>query len=291
MAGRDGARDPREAAARTGRERLEAALREPGRSNRLALAAFLTAGFPDRERFPALLDSVAAVADVVEIGVPFSDPMADGVTIQRASREALAAGVSLRWILALLAARPARAGTPIVLMSYLNPLLALGLDRLPGAAADAGVAGLIVPDLPLEESDALRAALTPAGIALVQMVTPVTPPDRLERIGAASEGFTYAVTVTGTTGGSVAADGDVGRYLDRARAASRVPLMAGFGIRDAAQVRALAGRADGVIVGSALIEAIEAGRDPADFLRRLMADSQSPPAAEAARPGGREDRT
>lgn len=272
-----------------GRARLEEAVRAPARSGRLALAAFLTAGHPDRERFPGLLNAVAEVADVVELGVPFSDPMADGVTIQRASRDALAGGASLRWLLAMLAAASPRPRAPLVLMSYLNPLLAFGLERLPGAAVGAGVAGLIVPDLPLEESETIRAALAPAGIALVQMVTPVTPAERLRLIGAVSEGFTYAVTVTGTTGGSVEADGEVARYLGRARAASPVPLMAGFGIRDASQVRALAGRADGVIVGSALIEAIEAGRDPAAFLRELMADARPPGRAESApRRDGRE---
>jgi tryptophan synthase alpha chain len=276
----------RGSAARSGRERLEEALRAPARSGRVALVAYLTAGYPDRERFPAMLTSVAETADVVEVGVPFSDPMADGVTIQRASREALAAGVSLRWILAMLAGCSPAPRAPIALMSYLNPLLAFGLDRLAGAALEAGVAGFIVPDLPFEESAPLRASLAPAGIALVQMVTPVTPPERLARICGASEGFTYAVTVTGTTGGSVAADGDVAGYLQRARAASPVPLMAGFGIREASQVRALAGRADGVIVGSALIEAIESGRDPADFLRRLVAESNPPHRAGNAPHGG-----
>ena len=268
----------RHVATPAGGARLAEAIRGHGHASRLALAAFLTAGFPDRERFLGLLPAVAAVADVVELGVPFSDPMADGTTIQRASRAALAAGTTLRWILDALAALAPRPGAPLVLMSYLNPLLAFGLERLPCAAVAAGISGVIVPDLPLEESVALRSALDPAGIALIGMVTPVTPPERLQRIGAASQGFTYAVTMTGTTGGLASARDGLASYLDRARAASAVPLLAGFGIRDARQVAALAGHADGFIVGSALIEAIEAGRDPAAFLAALRAGAIPSPA-------------
>ena len=142
-----------------------------------ALAAFLTAGFPAPDRFVDTLRSVASEADVVEVGVPFSDPMADGLTIQRASRAALEAGVTLPWILEGI--RSARPAAPVLLMSYLNPLLARGLGTLAEEAAAAGVGGLIVPDLPWEESGELREAVEPRGLGLVQMVTPVTPPDRL----------------------------------------------------------------------------------------------------------------
>jgi tryptophan synthase alpha chain len=269
--------NPRDAATPAGGGRLAEAIRGNAQEPRLALAAFLTAGFPDRERFLGLLPSVAAAADVIEVGVPFSDPMADGATIQRASRTALAAGTTLHWIFEVLAALAPRPRAPLVLMSYLNPLLAFGLDQIPGAALDAGISGVIVPDLPLEESATLRSVLAPAGIALIGMVTPVTPPERLQLIGAASQGFTYAVTMTGTTGGLATASdalhesSGLASYLDRARAASAVPLLAGFGIRDARQVAALTGHADGFIVGSALIEAIEAGRDPAAFLGALRA--------------------
>ena len=274
----------RDGAAPAGGARLAKAIRGDGRAPRLALAAFLTAGFPDRDRFLSLLPAVAAAADVVEVGVPFSDPMADGTTIQRAGRAALAAGTTLRWILETLAALAPRPRPPIVLMSYLNPLLAFGFEQLPRAALAAGISGVIVPDLPLEESAALRSVLAPAGIALVGMVTPVTPPERLQRIGATSQGFTYAVTMTGTTGGVATARDGLASYLDRARTASAVPLLAGFGIRDARQVAALTGHADGFIVGSALIEAIEAGRDPATFLAALRA-------GVVPSPGNLEERT
>ncbi|HEY7754306.1 MAG TPA: tryptophan synthase subunit alpha [Steroidobacteraceae bacterium] len=234
-----------------------------------ALVGFLTAGFPDRASFRAQIGSLASAADVVEVGVPFSDPMADGATIQRASRRALAEGVTLAWILDELAALAPRPAAPMVLMSYLNPLLAFGVARLPRAAREAGVAGFIVPDLPWEECAEIRAALNREDIALVQMVTPVTPRARLAMLAQASQGFVYAVTMTGTTGGAAEVPASLLAYLDRVRAASAVPVCAGFGIRSAAQVARLAGHADGAIVGSALVEAIEGGRDAARLLRGL----------------------
>src|SRR6202030_2550041 len=149
---------------------------------RPALVGFLTAGFPTRLGFKNNLAAVAGVCDVVEIGVPFSDPMADGTTIQRASFAALADGVTLPWILDELKSIKPRHPVPILLMSYLNPLLAFGMQQLPRAAARAGVSGFIVPDLPFEESGDLHRALEAEGLALVQMVTPVTPPERLEML-------------------------------------------------------------------------------------------------------------
>lgn len=235
---------------------------------RVALVAYLTAGHPRRESFRADVAALAAAADVVEIGVPFSDPMADGVTIQRSSQIALAQGVSLRWILAELTAMP-RLATPLVLMSYLNPLLAYGLDALALAAAAAGVTGFIVPDLPLEESAPLRAALDPQGIALVQMVTPVTPAARLERLCAAAQGFVYAVTMTGTTGRSVSVPPATADYLRRVRSFAQVPVCAGFGIRSREHVELLRGLVDGVVIGSAIVEALERGGSPAALLASL----------------------
>src|SRR5260370_41614772 len=143
----------------------------------------------------ANLVAVASVCDVVEIGVPFTDPMADGTTIQRASYVALADGVTLPWILEQLESLKERHSAPILLMSYLNPLLSLGLDALPRAAAGAGVAGFIVPDLPFEESGDLKRARGLEGLALVQMLTPVTPPVRLQRLRRAAHGFVYPATI------------------------------------------------------------------------------------------------
>src|SRR5271165_5689487 len=157
------------------RDTISAAIKAAAAQGRTALVGFLTAGFPNRRQFRENLAAVAAACDVVEIRVPFSDPMADGSTIQRASFIALADGVTLPWILQELSALPRPRAAPILLMSYLNPLLSLGLENLPRDAAKAGIAGFIVPDLPYEESDEMRLALGREGLALVQMVTPVTP--------------------------------------------------------------------------------------------------------------------
>lgn len=249
-------------------ERLAAAIRTANSSGEPALVAYLTAGFPDAAEFGAALAAVATSADVIEIGVPFTDPMADGVTIQRASESALRQGVSLTWILSQLAALP-RLSAPLVLMSYLNPLLQFGYERLADAAAPLGVCGVIVPDLPFDESDELRAALAARGVALIQMVTPVTQPERLQRICAVSQGFVYAVTMTGTTGRDVSVPGDVLEYLTRVRSAASVPVCAGFGIRSRAQVVKLRAHVAGVVVGSALVEVLERGEDPAAWLAKL----------------------
>jgi tryptophan synthase alpha chain len=249
-------------------EQVSAAIRTAAAQGTPALVAYLTAGFPSRARFREHVRALADAADVIEVGVPFTDPMADGVTIQRASLAALAQGVSLAWILdeltALQGLRP-----PLLLMSYLNPLLAFGIARLAESAARAGVAGFIVPDLPLDESSELRTALDERQLALVQMVTPVTEPPRLAQLCAASQGFVYAVTMTGTTGRNVAVPPEVLAYLDRVRALALRPVCAGFGIRSREQIERLRGHVDGVVVGSALVEVLERGEDPREFLRGL----------------------
>ncbi len=255
-----------------GSARIEGALR--GREKgRVKLVAFLTAGYPSREAFLPLVREVGAIADVIEIGVPFSDPMADGVTIQRASRAALEQGVTLRWILDALRTIGEEPSPPLVLMGYLNPFIAYGMERLAGDASRAGISGFIVPDLPLEESAPMREALDSEGLALIQLVTPVTPEERLARLCNASRGFVYAVTMTGTTGGAaVGYASGLAEYLDRLRALSPLPVIAGFGIQRADQVAEIAPHADGIVVGSALIEALERGEPAAAFLERLVAN-------------------
>lgn len=245
---------------------LAASLRE---AEKPALVAFITAGFPEPDGFLALLAEVAEAADAVEIGVPFTDPMADGVTIQRSSQAALASGVSLGWILDQLAGRDFELASPVLLMSYLNPLLAFGYDALAARAVEAGVSGFIVPDLPYEESAPLREALQAHGLALVQLVTPATPPDRLTALCKASQGFVYAVTRTGITGGAADLPQEAVEYLAAVSAASDLPVCAGFGVRSRNQVEEIGKHADGVIVGSALIEALERGENPAAFLTGL----------------------
>ena len=252
----------------TARERIATAIRGAAKGGPPALVAYLTAGFPSRETFRELLTAIAKVADVIEVGVPFTDPMADGVMIQRASEQALRNGVTLQWILQELQAM-GPLSTPLLLMSYLNPLLSFGLEKLARVSARAGVCGFIVPDLPFDESDEFRGAMAADSLALVQMVTPVTTPERLQRVAAASQGFVYAVTMTGTTGQQIAMSAPNDDYLARVRAAASVPVCAGFGIRSRAQVEALRGKADGVIVGSALVEVLERGESPEQWLRAL----------------------
>jgi tryptophan synthase alpha chain len=256
------------------RDRISEALRVAGRDGEPALVAFLTAGYPAKEQFREHLQSVAAAADVVEIGVPFTDPMADGVTVQRSSQAALAQGVSLRWILAELEEMP-RLDSPLLLMSYLNPLLAYGLDRLADTAARAHVAGFIVPDLPYDEGSDLRKALDAHGIAMVQMVTPVTKPQRMKQLCDSSQGFVYAVTMTGTTGKNVAVPDEVIGYLERVRALAKVPVCAGFGIRSREQVERLRGHVDGVVVGSALVEVLERGGNATEWLAALRGSAKT----------------
>jgi tryptophan synthase alpha chain len=250
------------------RDSISSAIGAAAAQGRPALIGFLTAGFPSRRAFKDNLARIAAACDVVEVGVPFSDPMADGSTIQRASFIALSDGVTLPWILEELA-EAERGAAPILLMSYLNPLLAFGLERLSRSAAQAGVAGFIVPDLPFEESSDLKGALDREGLALVQMVTPVTPESRLKMLCGAAQGFVYAVTMTGTTGKSAEVPDEVLAYMDRVKRCSTVPVCAGFGIRSRAQVARFAAHVDGVVVGSALVEVLERGEDPAAFLGSL----------------------
>jgi tryptophan synthase alpha chain len=248
------------------RERVTAALTKRAQPT---LIAYVTAGYPDPETFLDLVRQVSGAADAIEIGVPFSDPMADGVTIQRASRAAIERGVTLRWIFTELARRDFELAAPVLLMTYLNPLLAYGYEALAARAAEVGVAGLIVPDLPYEERSPLAAALDPHGLALVQLVTPATPPERLRMICAGSQGFVYAVTKTGITGAGDKLPPELATYLDTVKRASRLPVCAGFGVRDATHVQSIGAHADGVIVGSALVEALERGEDAATFLRAL----------------------
>ncbi len=251
------------------RERIRTALaRDIAKRERPAVVAYITAGYPEPHEFLSVLRAVSGACDAVEIGVPFSDPMADGVTIQRSSQHAIERGVNLGWILDELERRDFELTAPVLLMSYLNPLLAFGYDALAARAAEVGVCGFIVPDLPYEESAPFKAALEPHALALVQMVTPATPPERVKRLCAASQGFVYAVTRTGVTG-DVALPPETAAYLAAVKAASSLPVCAGFGVRRAEQVALIGKHADGVIVGSALVEVLERGADPASFLQSL----------------------
>ncbi|HLT90598.1 MAG TPA: tryptophan synthase subunit alpha [Woeseiaceae bacterium] len=256
-------------------ERVTSAIRAANAAGRTALVPFLTAGYPDPKAFVRVLHAVAGAGDVVEIGVPFSDPMADGLTIQRSSHAAIRNGVSLRWIFDRLEQAGEPFAAPLVMMSYLNPLLAFGFDALARRASATGVCAFIVPDLPHEESGELAAALEAQGIGLVQLVTPATPPERLARLVQASRGFVYAVTVTGITGGEDALPDALAGYLDAVTAVSPLPVCAGFGIRTAADVAAVGRHAAGAVVGSALVEVLERDEDPAAFLRALAGGAEA----------------
>jgi tryptophan synthase alpha chain len=250
-------------------DRVSAAIRSANTDGRTALVPFITAGYPEPAEFPDTLRAVAGVGDVVEIGVPFSDPMADGMTIQRSSHVAIEKGVTLAWIFDQLESVENEIDTPLVLMSYLNPLLAFGFESLAQRALQTGVCGFIVPDLPFEECEELRIALDAKGIGLIQLVTPATPADRLGMLANESRGFLYAVTITGITGGGAGLPASLADYLDRVTNASPLPVCAGFGIRTAEDVINVGKHAAGAIVGSALVEVLENRGDPAAFLRQL----------------------
>jgi tryptophan synthase alpha chain len=239
-----------------------AAARDAGRS---ALVPYVVCGRPSLDAMPQLLASVAeAGADVIELGVPFSDPLADGTVIRNATRRALDAGVTVASCLdAVRATRAAGLDVPLICMGYVNPLLAYGLERFCRDAAAAGVDGLIIPDVPLELAGDLRNAAAAVGLGITFLATPLTSDERIAELAAASTGFLYAVATTGTTG---ARAGDVAQstidLLGRARAAAGdVPVAVGFGVSTPEHVAALAPHVDGVIVGSALVDLLE--RDPA----------------------------
>jgi tryptophan synthase alpha chain len=249
-------------------KKLAATIRAANEGGRPALIPFITAGYPEPGEFVNTLQEIAEVGDVIEIGIPFSDPMADGMTIQRSSFVALQNGVSLQWIFDELE-MAGDIDTPMVMMSYLNPLLAFGYEKLAQRARATGVCAFIVPDLPFEECAELRAALEAEGLGLIQLVTPATPDDRLKMLCDASRGFVYAVTITGITGGDSGLPDNLAAYLEKVSSISGLPVCAGFGIRNAADVVNVGQYAAGAIVGSALVEVLETGDDPRPFLQAL----------------------
>jgi tryptophan synthase alpha chain len=220
------------------------------------------AGDPDLATTEAALLALdAAGADAVELGVPYSDPLADGPTIQAAHTRGLANGVTLDDVLAMIARVSPRVRAPVVLFTYFNPILRRGVPAFAAAAAAAGVAGLLVPDIPLEETGAVRDATRAAGLDLVLLATPTTPPARMAAIAAASEGFVYLVSVAGVTGARSGVEGRVQGLVAGLKAATDKPVAVGFGVSGPEQAAQLmAWGADGVIVGSALVKALgEAG--------------------------------
>lgn len=247
-------------------------------ARRTALIPYLTAGFPSRHGSLQALHMVAdAGADFVEVGIPFSDPLADGPVIQRSTHLALAGGTTVAGVLALV--REAALPVPVVAFGYLNPILAYGIERFLDDAAAAGVSGLLLTDLPAGEDASLEAAVRASPLALIPLVAPTTTDARAAHVLRHAEGFVYLITRLGVTGAPTTLDATLAEQVARLRRLTELPVAAGFGIAGGAQAAIAAGVADGVVVGSALVERLGQGLEPA---RELMAELRE--ALDAVRP-------
>lgn len=262
-------------AAMTGLRRIADAFASAKREGRAALMPYFTAGYPDAAASEEVLYAIAeAGADLIELGVPFSDPLADGPVIQHSTQVALDHGMTAARVLDLVQrVRERGVNQPILLMGYMNPILAYGAERYVADARAVGADGLIVPDLPIEEAAALEACCASGGLALIYLAAPTSPDERLQRIAARTTGFLYLVSLTGVTGVRAALPTDLGDFVARARAVAHTPVAVGFGIATPQQAAAVGQLADGVIVGSALVKAVAGADNPAalagDFVRAL----------------------
>jgi tryptophan synthase alpha chain len=260
-------------------------------AGRAALMPYHTLGYPTQELSLDIIEAAArAGADLIELGVPFSDPLADGPTIQRSTQIALEQGMTLERSLEMVSElRHRGVQIPLLLMSYTNLLLSHGFERLAAEAAAAGANGFIVPDLPMEEAGELEAACQAHHLALVYMLAPTSTPERMAAIAARSQGFIYLVSLTGVTGARQELPMNLGDFIARVRQATPIPLAVGFGIATPEQAAAVGKLADGVIVGSAFIHAVD--QDPADparsaghFTASLRLALEAPAAAVPAPP-------
>jgi len=251
------------------------ALRARGR---IALIPYLTAGYPDLRTSEDALRAADEIADVLEVGVPFSDPLADGPTIQRSTFQALKQGMTLAGTLDLIAR--CRLRRPVVVFSYLNPILRYGLDRFLRDAGDLGVAGLLLTDLPAGSDAAVEEAVRESPLDLIRLIAPTTRPERLRVAVDGAEGFVYLVARLGVTGASNALAADLAASIGRVREATTLPVAVGFGISSAEQATAVGRLADGVVVGSALVDVLGTGGVPAArrFLGELRAGLDLAPA-------------
>ncbi len=230
---------------------------------------YVMGGYPDPATSTAHARIVARHADIIELGVPFSDPLADGPTIQAAGQTALEAGTRPDDVISI--AADLAGDAPVVMMSYVNAVLAGGERAFFERAAAAGVAGVIVPDVPVEESEPIRRAASRAGVALIALAAPTSTDERLEAIGRTAEGFVYCVAVTGVTGGEVSVDRELEEFLARARSHIDVPLAVGFGVRTPEHAVAIGAYADGVVMASQLVRSIADAPDAATAEQRLEA--------------------
>lgn len=246
-------------AAATGREQIAAAFaaaKQRGRS--AALMPYYTLGYPNRAASLDIIAAIAADSDLLELGVPFSDPLADGPTIQHSTQVALEQGTTLDDCLEMVRElRHRGVHTPILLFGYYNPFLAYGLDRLAGAARAAGAQGFIVPDLPPEEAADMEAAAAREGLAYIYFLAPTSNAHRIEVVTGQANGFIYLVSVTGVTGARQSIETNLAEFIGRVRSHTTAPLAVGFGISTPEQAASVGGMADGVIVGSALINAVD----------------------------------
>ncbi len=267
--------------------RLAATFARTAASGRAALVAFVTAGDPSPDATGAILDAlIAGGADIIELGMPFTDPMADGPAIQAANIRSLAAGTTTADILAIATAFRARhADTPLVLMGYGNPMLRRGADWFAEAAAKAGVDGVICVDVPPEEDDALGPQLRAAGIDLIRLATPTTDAARLPQVLDGASGFLYYVSVAGITGLQQAKQASIADAVARLKAATAIPVAVGFGIRTPAQAADVARVADGVVVGSAIVDLVAqhgtAAAEPVRAYIKTLADAVATARKEA----------
>jgi len=274
--------------------RIQDVLAAGREARRPLVIPFLTAGFPRLDATVPLVEGlVAGGADMVEIGIPFSDPLADGPTIQRASQAALRNGMSLQGVLDAVQALRSRGRLeriPIVLMGYCNPMFRYGLDRFLDAALQVGVDGLIVPDLPPEEATEYRAGCVQRGLAAIFLLAPNASEQRMERVDATSTDFSYCVSITGVTGAREQVQERTVDFLRRVRAVVRKPFVVGFGVRNGSHVEALGPYADGVVVGSALIDRIDEARDATGAVTAAVADLREAAERVARRPTAPEQR-
>jgi tryptophan synthase alpha chain len=249
-------------------DKLEAMFAANRAAGRKALAPFVTAGDPDADATVAVIEALhGAGASLCELGVPYSDPIADGPVIQASYTRALGHGLTLAGVFDIAKRASAACELPILAMASYSLVFRRGIDRFVADAVEAGLAGFVVPDLPLEESDDLDAACRTAGLALVRLVTPTTPPDRAEAIAKKSTGFLYCVSVAGVTGARTELPPGLVDRVKWLKTKTDVPILVGFGISAPEQVRAVAAVADGVIVGSALVRRIaEAAGQPREAL-------------------------
>jgi len=250
--------------------RLEATFARLRARGERALVAYLMAGDPSlAETRRLVVEAERRGADVIELGVPFSDPLADGPVIQRAGTRALAAGTSLARVLEMVSTLRAQVHVPLVVMTYYNPVLAFGLKSFARTAADAGADGVIVPDLPWEECEPLRAETEPAGLDMIQVVAPTSTPTRVKTIARLSRGFIYVVSLTGVTGARRELPKDLDAQIRTLRLVTTKPVCVGFGVSTPEQVAAVGQIADGVAVGSAIVRTIEEHTGTAALVDRV----------------------